>query len=279
MLPYVTRALVIREPWIDLIISGHKTWEMRSRTTNIRGWIGLIRKGSSQIVGVAKLEGAGKPLDETEMLASVDRHRIPPTLVPEAIAKGWNTPWHLSNAHALDVPVPYIHKSGAVTFVSLDEDVALLISEHLGRVTDVSNAPVTKPRQSKPDNIQLGDARKAAEEPKLAEPLMRQGEGSKRLLGTTQITPGNLKNNHFYLRGFLEKFPEDLLGGRDRQPPYTAIVTGDRIAASETDICPRHRFFRDRTWTRRFFSTHDVRAGDHLRVFDTAPRMYRVELL
>jgi hypothetical protein len=40
------KGLVIDEPWISLIISGEKTWEMRSRNTVVRGRIALIRKGS-----------------------------------------------------------------------------------------------------------------------------------------------------------------------------------------------------------------------------------------
>ena len=40
------KGLIIADPWIGYIISGTKTWEMRSRNTTIRGRIALIRKGS-----------------------------------------------------------------------------------------------------------------------------------------------------------------------------------------------------------------------------------------
>ena len=36
------RALVIREPWLSLILQGHKTWEIRGTNCNIRECIGLI---------------------------------------------------------------------------------------------------------------------------------------------------------------------------------------------------------------------------------------------
>ena len=49
------KGLIIDEPWIGFILSGRKTWEMRSRNTQIRGRIGLIRKGSKMVVGVADL--------------------------------------------------------------------------------------------------------------------------------------------------------------------------------------------------------------------------------
>jgi ASCH domain len=44
------KGLIIDEPWISLIVSGEKTWEMRSRNTNVRGRIGLIRKGSKTVI-------------------------------------------------------------------------------------------------------------------------------------------------------------------------------------------------------------------------------------
>ena len=54
------RALIVRQPWIDLILSGEKTWEMRSRPTNVRGRIGLIEQGTGLIVGECFLDGVGE---------------------------------------------------------------------------------------------------------------------------------------------------------------------------------------------------------------------------
>src|ERR1035437_2732880 len=36
------RALLIRRPWIDMILDGQKTWEIRGSRTSVRGQIGLI---------------------------------------------------------------------------------------------------------------------------------------------------------------------------------------------------------------------------------------------
>jgi hypothetical protein len=55
--------LVIRSPWIDLILDGKKIWEIRGRRTHIRGKIGLIRGGSGTIVGVCNLIGIVGPLN------------------------------------------------------------------------------------------------------------------------------------------------------------------------------------------------------------------------
>jgi len=44
----IVKALIIADPWIDLILDGRKTWEMRSRNTGHRGWFGLIRKAQAK---------------------------------------------------------------------------------------------------------------------------------------------------------------------------------------------------------------------------------------
>ena len=33
----ITKALIVDQPWIDLILSGRKTWEMRGTSTSFRG--------------------------------------------------------------------------------------------------------------------------------------------------------------------------------------------------------------------------------------------------
>lgn len=56
------RGLRIRGPWIDLILSGGKTWEIRGSATRVRGLIALIESGSGTVVGVAELTGRVGPL-------------------------------------------------------------------------------------------------------------------------------------------------------------------------------------------------------------------------
>jgi hypothetical protein len=51
------KGLIIKEPWISLILSRKKTRELRSRDTRVRGRIALIRKGSGTVIGVAELVG------------------------------------------------------------------------------------------------------------------------------------------------------------------------------------------------------------------------------
>jgi hypothetical protein len=46
------RALLIRRPWIDMILDGQKTWEIRDARTSVRGRISFIASRSGAVVGV-----------------------------------------------------------------------------------------------------------------------------------------------------------------------------------------------------------------------------------
>ena len=48
---------------------------------------------------------------------------------------------------------------------------------------------------------------------------------------------------------------------------------------TNTDICPRHKFFRDRSWTRAFLAAADAEPGDNVRVQEVAPYHYRLSLI
>jgi len=114
------RGLIVREPWISLILSGKKTWEMRSRSTNIRGRIGLIEAGSGLIVGEVDIVNCFYPLDQSEAKLLIKFHQIKDLSL---IAK-WNTPWVMSNPKRYDNPVPYSHPRGAVTWVNLAKQIS-----------------------------------------------------------------------------------------------------------------------------------------------------------
>ena len=128
------KGLIIDEPWISLILAGKKTWEMRSGPWKHRGLIGLIRKKSGHVVGVAELVDNRPPLASLRAYAEAENfHRIPPDRQAAAFSGGWTTPWVLMNALALKRPVSYVHPSGAVKSVNLSEDVARQVEEQLAR--------------------------------------------------------------------------------------------------------------------------------------------------
>lgn len=111
----IKRGLIIDEPWIDLILQGHKTWEMRSGITNIRGDIALIKKGSGMIVGTAELYDCMVCHPNILQIRS-QQHCIPDSM--GHLLDKWNVAWKLRDAEEIK-PIPYKHKQGAVIWVRL----------------------------------------------------------------------------------------------------------------------------------------------------------------
>lgn len=81
----IEKGLVIRDPWIGKILSGQKTWEMRSWPTRQRELCALIRKGSGKVVGLAELADCRPAIATLSEYAMAERyHQIPPAEQPSA---------------------------------------------------------------------------------------------------------------------------------------------------------------------------------------------------
>jgi len=143
----VSRVLVVAEPWIDYILDGSKTWEMRANATTHRGWFGLIRKGSGAVCGAARLVGVGSTLTPSEMLNAEHKHRIPAEETRSGRVAKWNTPWLLEDVCVFEEPVPYRHRSGAVTWVTLDSEAAAAVSAKLSRLVAALHEPRASARE------------------------------------------------------------------------------------------------------------------------------------
>jgi hypothetical protein len=117
-----TKGLVIKSPYIDRILAGTKTWEMRSTGTNQRGPIALIKQGSGQVVGIANLVDVKGPLSQQDKLNTIDKHQISVDRLESGETDKWNTAWVLENAQPI-TPIHYQHPNGAVIWVNLDPQV------------------------------------------------------------------------------------------------------------------------------------------------------------
>tara|TARA_R110002072_G_scaffold302794_1_gene488770 strand:+ start:6602 stop:7258 length:657 start_codon:yes stop_codon:yes gene_type:complete len=126
----VEQGIIIDEPWIEKILTGEKTWEMRSKRTPKRGTIALIKKGTKTVVGIAELYGCDGPLSKDELRNTMDRHRIPERMFNHSSYK-WFCAWKLRNVHKLKNPVSYEHKKGSTVWVNLDYNAIDIISRTL----------------------------------------------------------------------------------------------------------------------------------------------------
>jgi DNA (cytosine-5)-methyltransferase 1 len=107
----------------------------------------------------------------------------------------------------------------------------------------------------------------------------------KRLL---RVTAGNLRQNHIYVTGHHDFFPDDCIGASSKSDDgdgrgVPIVITLDGLNKSvKTDIGsdPRtgkpRRHFRDRSWVREFFEQHEIQAGDLLAIERRGKRRYRL---
>jgi SNF2 family DNA or RNA helicase len=101
-----------------------------------------------------------------------------------------------------------------------------------------------------------------------------------RLIGQVELNVGNIKNSHVYLRPFIEKFPDDVIGGSNKSEMAEREITIDwgGHAPVQTDLYGSKRFFRARSWIKQFFGINAADAGDRAFVEEITPFRYRVRL-
>lgn len=116
------RALLIKEPFVSQILDGPKVWEIRGSRTHVRGTIGLVASGSGTVVGVCELDECHGPLTAREFKGNARKVGIR----PEEAQLGYYAKtyaWEVSGARRFRKPIPYVHRPGAVIWVTLDEGV------------------------------------------------------------------------------------------------------------------------------------------------------------
>ena len=109
------KALIIKKPWIDYILDGKKTWEIRSSKTNIRGKIELIRSGSGLVVGSCEIEDC-KELTLEDYKNNIHKHNIQDA---NCLPYKKTYAWVVTNAQKYETPRRYKHPQGAIIWVNL----------------------------------------------------------------------------------------------------------------------------------------------------------------
>jgi len=114
----VKSALIIKEKWLELILSSKKNWEIRGSATSKRGKIALIQSGSGKIYGYADLVDCIGPLSSNDLLKNLRKHKI---LKKNIKSIRYKKPyaWVLKNVKCLKTPKNYIHPQGAIIWVNL----------------------------------------------------------------------------------------------------------------------------------------------------------------
>jgi hypothetical protein len=109
---------IIRSPYVDWILAGKKTWEIRGRYTHVRGKIALIRGGSGLIVGTCELVDVVGPLTLRQLRKNAKKLARRKSEV-KSLPYGTTFAWVLKNASKFKRSRPYEHPAGAVIWVKL----------------------------------------------------------------------------------------------------------------------------------------------------------------
>ena len=106
--------LIVKKEWLELILSGKKTWEIRGSRTNKRGRIALIESGSGLIVGTCEIVECW-PFFKYPPAKNRRFHQLSDRQLK---GLGYKLPWTWELASAKRInPVPYAHPKGAVIWV------------------------------------------------------------------------------------------------------------------------------------------------------------------
>lgn len=119
------KALIIKKPWIDLILEGKKTIEIRGSKTNIRGQIALIASGSGQVIGTCRVNDSINLAEKVDLTDIVIKSCVDETTLRSFYKKP--NGWVLSDAKRLSMPVRYKHPMGAIIWVTLEDSVVAQI--------------------------------------------------------------------------------------------------------------------------------------------------------
>src|SRR4051812_49036849 len=121
----ITHGLLIQKEWVDKIVAGTKTWEIRGKATQRRGPIALLESGSGHVVGTCELVDVVGPLS----LRELRRHAREAGSAGSDLYCDTTCAWVLRRARRLRQPVPYRPPHGAVIWVRPGDEVGRRIDD------------------------------------------------------------------------------------------------------------------------------------------------------
>ena len=93
----IDRLLVVADPWAILLVSGVKTWELRTTSSKIRGRVGIAEKGTGTVIGTVEFVNVHGPFSPTEIAAYEYLHRVPESLVDDYSGPKGLYAWEVNN--------------------------------------------------------------------------------------------------------------------------------------------------------------------------------------
>ena len=114
------KALIVKPYWVDFLLKGEKTLEIRGSHTQIRGTIGVVKSGTGLIYGTVEVVES-VALDDKTYEERRSEHRVPAPFedIPYRQVCGWK----VQNPILFQTPRPYHHKQGCVIWVNVPDEL------------------------------------------------------------------------------------------------------------------------------------------------------------
>ncbi len=106
------RCLKIEEKWVNLILSGNKTWEIRRRNTLIRERIALGNTKTKHVVGYVRIVDSVEITVE-ELKKHTDKHQANDFLDKYTKERKTLFAWVLDDVQVEIAPKPYSYSTGS----------------------------------------------------------------------------------------------------------------------------------------------------------------------
>ncbi|MGD0204269.1 MAG: ASCH domain-containing protein [Candidatus Bathyarchaeia archaeon] len=106
------RCLKIDNKWVNLILNGTKTWEIRRRNTTIREQIALGNKKTKRSVGYVRIVDSIE-MTVKELKKHNDKHQANDFLDKYANGRERLFAWILHDVRVEQKPKPYSHSTGS----------------------------------------------------------------------------------------------------------------------------------------------------------------------
>ena len=118
--PLGASILIVKAPWIDMLLDGHKTLEIRG--TSCKKPAGLLvflalSGGGGVLCGGITFLGCHGPLSSAEYRGRREGHRVAGDARPYG-AKTYG--WEFAHPFRFATPMPYRHRHGAITWAKYD---------------------------------------------------------------------------------------------------------------------------------------------------------------
>ena len=95
-------ALIIKDEWLEMILSGKKTWEIRSTSTKKRERVALALSGAPLLLGDVEIVDSVK-LDAATFAAETSKHGVPQHRHKEKLSAATKTFSHGRSTGLVDI--------------------------------------------------------------------------------------------------------------------------------------------------------------------------------